>query len=69
LKATANDYGIKVFEKVEACESCAISKANQNKTNKVWAGLSNAPGERLNVNFSSIKDESWRSQALDPHCG
>jgi hypothetical protein len=29
LKATANALGIKVSVKLEACESCAISKAKQ----------------------------------------
>jgi hypothetical protein len=29
LKATANAYGIKVFGKLEACESCTLNKAKQ----------------------------------------
>jgi hypothetical protein len=58
LKAIANAYGVKVFGKLAACESCAISNANQKKTNKVWNGTSNVPGERSYVDISSIKDES-----------
>jgi hypothetical protein len=46
LKATTNDYGIKVFRKLEVYESCAISKAKQKNPNKVWTGSSNVPGER-----------------------
>jgi hypothetical protein len=34
LKASASAYGIKVFGKLEACESYATSKAQQTKTNK-----------------------------------
>jgi hypothetical protein len=35
LKATANAYRIKICEKLDACESCAISKSKQKKTNKI----------------------------------
>jgi hypothetical protein len=38
LKTTDNASRIKVFGKLEACNSCAISKANQNKIKKVWTG-------------------------------
>jgi hypothetical protein len=58
LKATANAYGIKVFEKLEACESCPIFKAKQKKINSLWIGSSNTPGERLYVNISPIKMRS-----------
>jgi hypothetical protein len=58
LKATANSYGIKVFGKLEACESCAISKAKQKNTNNVLTGSSNVPGERHYVDISSINDDS-----------
>jgi flagellar biosynthesis GTPase FlhF len=47
LKATANAYEVKLLGKIEACESCALSKAKQKKTNKIWNGSSNIPGERL----------------------
>jgi hypothetical protein len=58
-KATANAYGIKVFRKLEACESCAMIKERQTKTSKVWNVSSNVPGERLYVNFSLIKGQSF----------
>jgi regulator of replication initiation timing len=35
LKATENAYGIKVFGKLEAFESYAISKAKKKKTKKI----------------------------------
>jgi hypothetical protein len=44
LTATANVYGIKVFRKLEAYESCDISKAKQKKNNKVCTGLNKVPG-------------------------
>jgi hypothetical protein len=59
LKATANDYGSKVFGKLETYEPCDISKVKKKKTNKVWTGSSNVPGERLYLDISSIKDESF----------
>jgi hypothetical protein len=58
LKAKANDYGIK-FGKIEACESCDISKAKQKDTNKIWNGSSNTPRESLYVNISLRKDDSF----------
>jgi hypothetical protein len=40
LKPTANAYEIKVFGKLEAFESCALSKVKKKKTNKIWTGSS-----------------------------
>jgi hypothetical protein len=59
LKATTNAYGIKVFGKLEACESCAISKAKQTNTKKAYTGSINVPGERIYVDIILIKNESF----------
>jgi hypothetical protein len=64
LKVAANTYGIKVFEKLEYCETCAISKSKENKPNKVWTRSINVPGERLYVDILSIKDESFEGSKI-----
>jgi hypothetical protein len=55
LKATANAYGIKVFEKLETCESCTMSNSREKKSNMIWTESRTIPEEYIN----SIKDESF----------
>jgi hypothetical protein len=57
FKGTANAYRIKVYGKLEAYESCAISMEKKKKTNQIWIGSSKVPGERLCFNISLIKYE------------
>jgi hypothetical protein len=47
VKANTNAHGIKVFGKLEACKSCAISKSKQENTNKVFFGSRNTLREIL----------------------
>ena len=43
----------------KACSDCAIAKARQKNLNKVWSSGSKVPGERLFVDISSIRGESY----------
>jgi transposase InsO family protein len=51
-------YGFKSCDNFDACEQCAITKAQQKNVNKNGLGSSNLPGERLYVDISSIKERS-----------
>jgi hypothetical protein len=43
----------------KSCEECAISKVRQKNVAKEWKGGSQTPGERLYIDISSIKNESF----------
>jgi transposase InsO family protein len=45
--------------KFNACADCAIGKARQKNLNKLWTNGSKVPGERLYVDISSIRGESY----------
>ena len=59
LKITAKSYDWKLLGKLETCEDCAVGKAKQKNTNKEWLQGSKNPGERLYIDISSIKGESF----------
>jgi hypothetical protein len=59
LKKTANIHGLKLKEEFKVCEDCALAKARQRKINKNWIGGSQLPGERVYLDISSIKGESY----------
>jgi hypothetical protein len=52
-------FGLKSSKKFEACEQCAIAKAQQKNVNKNWLGSSNVPGEHLYIDVSSIKERTF----------
>ena len=59
LRKTANIHGFKLIGEFTTCEECAISKARQKNVAKEWKGGSLIPGERLYIDISSIKNESF----------
>jgi hypothetical protein len=44
---------------LEVCEECAIAKARQKNTNKISKGGRKNPGERICIDISSFKGESF----------
>jgi hypothetical protein len=52
-------YWFKSSGSFDTCQQCAIAKARQKNVNKNWLGSSNFPGERLNVDISSIKERTF----------
>ena len=59
LRLTAKAYNWDLTGKLDACVDCAVGKARQKNVNKSWTGGSKIPGERLFVDISSIKSESY----------
>jgi hypothetical protein len=59
LKKTANINGLKLKEEFKVCEDCAVAKSRQRNINKDWKGGSQVPGERVYLDISSIKGESY----------
>jgi hypothetical protein len=59
LRLTAKANGWELSGKLDVCADCAIGKAKQKNTNKHWSNGSKIPGERLFVDISSIKGESY----------
>jgi hypothetical protein len=43
----------------KVCKDCAVAKARQKNLNKDWKGGSQVHGERVYLNISSIRDESY----------
>ena len=56
---TAKYYNIKVTGTLEPCEDCKLSKARQKNVTKLSEGTATAPGERLCVDISSVRDVSF----------
>jgi hypothetical protein len=59
LKKTAQIFGLKLKGDFEVSSDCAIAKARQKKVGKDWKGGSQVPGERVYLDISFIKDESY----------
>jgi hypothetical protein len=59
LKKTTNIHGLKLKGEIKVCEDCALAKARQRNVNKDWKGGSQVPGERVYLDISSIKGESY----------
>ena len=60
LKITAKSYDWKLLGKLETCEDCAVGKSKAEETLiKEWLQGSRNPGERLYIDISSIKGESF----------
>ena len=59
LTKTAQIHGLKLKGDLKVCTDCAIAKARQKNVNKDWKGGSQVPGERVYLDISSIRDESY----------
>ena len=59
MRLTAKANGWDLTGKFNTCVECAIGKAKQKNINKNWTSGSKVPGERLYVDISSIKGESY----------
>jgi hypothetical protein len=59
LKKTANIHDLKLKGEFKVCEDCAVTKVRQRNVNKDWKGGSQISGERVYLDMSSIKGESY----------
>jgi hypothetical protein len=59
LKKTTNIHGLKLKGEFKVCKDCVLAKARQRNGNKDWKGGSQVPGERVNLDISLIKGESY----------
>jgi hypothetical protein len=59
LKKTAQVHGLKLKGDFKVCEDCTVAKARQKNLNKDWKGGSQVSGERVYLDISSIRDESY----------
>jgi len=59
MQKTAKFYGWDLKNKFETCESCALTKSQQKDTNKEKKARSQTPGERLFVDISHVKSQSF----------
>jgi hypothetical protein len=58
-KKTAQVHGLKLKGDFKVCEDCAVAKARQKNLTKDWKGGSQVSGERVYVDISSIRYESY----------
>jgi hypothetical protein len=59
LKKTTQVHGLKLKGDFKVCKDCAVAKARQKNLNKEWKGRSQVPEERVYLDISSIRDESY----------
>jgi hypothetical protein len=59
LRKTAQVHGLNLKGDFKVCKDCAVAKARQKNLNKDWKGGSQVPGERVYLDMSSIRDESY----------
>jgi hypothetical protein len=59
LKKTAQVHGLKLKGDFKVCKDCAVAKARQKNLNKDWKGGSQVSGERVYLDISSIRYESY----------
>ena len=59
LRVTAKAYNWRLLRKFKVCEDCAIGKAKKKNTKKHCLHGSKIQGERLYIDISSIKSESY----------
>jgi hypothetical protein len=59
LKKTSNIHGLKLKGEFKVCEDCAVAKARQRNVKKDWKDGIQVPGERVYLDISSIKGESY----------
>jgi hypothetical protein len=59
LKKTAQVHGLKLKGDFKVCKDCAVAKARKKNLKKDWKGGSQVSGERVYLDISSIRDESY----------
>jgi transposase InsO family protein len=59
LRKTAEFYGIKPSGKLLSCSDCGVSKSRQHNTSKTTESRSKIAGERLMIDTSSVKKQSF----------
>jgi hypothetical protein len=59
LEEDCSKFWSEVKGDFEVCSDCAIAKARQKNVSKDWKGGSQVPEERVYLDISSIKDESY----------
>jgi hypothetical protein len=59
LKKTANIHGLELKGEFKVCENCSLSKVRQRKVNQNWKVRNQISGERVYLDLSSIKGESY----------
>jgi hypothetical protein len=59
LKKTAQVHGLKLKGDFKVFEDCAVAKARQKNLKKDWKGGSQVSVERVYLDISSIRDESY----------
>jgi hypothetical protein len=59
LKKSASIHGLKLKREFKVCEDCAVAKARQRNVNEDCKGGSQVLGERVYLDISSIKVESY----------
>jgi hypothetical protein len=64
LKKTAQVHGLKLKGDFKVCKDCAVAKARQKNLNKDWKDGSQVSGERVYLDISSIRDESYGSSCF-----
>jgi hypothetical protein len=64
LKKTANIHGLKLKGEFKVYEDCAVLKVRQRNINQDWKGGSKLMGERVYLDTSSIKGESYGGSLL-----
>jgi hypothetical protein len=57
LKKTATIHSLKLKGELKVCEDCAVAKARQKHVNHNWKERRQAPGERVYLDTSSIRDK------------
>jgi hypothetical protein len=56
---TATIHGLRLKGELKARKDCAVAKARQKNVDQDWKEGSQAPGERIYVDISSIKDKRY----------
>jgi hypothetical protein len=59
LKKTAQVHGLKLKGDFKVCKDFAVAKARQKNLKKDWKSQSQVSGERVYLDMSSIRDESY----------
>jgi hypothetical protein len=58
LEKTATIHGLRLKGEPKVCEDCAVAKARQTNVKQDWKEWSQAPGERVYLDISSVNDKS-----------
>ena len=59
MKRTATIHNLRLKGELKVCEDCALANARQKNVNQDWKGGSQAPGEGVYLDLSSIRDNSY----------